>query len=547
MRKGRIFLVLCLALAMLCAMAFVSCDFNLDSVSQSFSQSFSQSSESSESASESESESETESVSEVESVSESVHTHSFGEWSTIIAPSCVLDGIKSRACEGCSLTELEKISALGHTSVIDDGIEPTCIADGMTQGAHCSTCDAILEKQEVIGALGHSYDNSVITDKASCLKDGTIKYTCSVNGCGDFYTESFSLPVYDATELYEDAIKYVGEILVYDRSGMQLALGTGFVISEDGKIVTNYHVIDGGYYAKIIIQDKEYQITSVLGADKDIDLAVLKVNATNLDYAPVCKEPLKTGMAVYAIGSSRGLTNSYSKGIISYASRVLEGVEYIQHDASITHGNSGGPLINEYGEVVGINTWGILDSQNLNFAVFAGELDNLSYDTELSLTEFYEKYHDGYEILLSWVKANYTTSESGQLRFDYKSDAAWYSVGYDTEDDFLYIDVLYTLDSGAQAYALIDLSGDQSTYTYFAQYAQGTAKNTTQGQINPSTFSESSALTYTSSQGGSWSQSDLLEFYQASLVDLITWLDWATGQYSIGMNIADLGFMVFKK
>ena len=114
-------------------------------------------------------------------------------------------------------------------------------------------------------------------------------------------------------------------------------------------------------------------------------MAILKINATDLDYANVCKKTVQTGEAVYAIGSSRGLTNTYSQGIITQANRVVDGVVHIQHDASITNGNSGGPLLNVYGEVIGINTWGITDSQNLNFAVFTSELDNLVYGNEMTL------------------------------------------------------------------------------------------------------------------------------------------------------------------
>ena len=130
----------------------------------------------------------------------------------------------------------------------------------------------------------------------------------------------------------------------------------------------------------------------MLAYDANIDLAVCKINATGLDFATICKKPVNVGETVYAIGSSRGMTNTYSQGIITYANRVVDNVSHIQHDASITNGNSGGPLINIYGEVIGINTWGISNSQNLNFAVFTKELDNLSYSSPISFADFYS-YH----------------------------------------------------------------------------------------------------------------------------------------------------------
>ena len=196
---------------------------------------------------------------------------------------------------------------------------------------------------------------------------------------------------YTASDIYNQAVKYVGEIVIYDKSGNELALGTGFVYSSDGKIITNYHVIEGAYSARIDINGKIYTVTSVLAYDAHIDLAVLQINATGLDTATISNGSTQVGEVVYAIGSSQGLTNTLSQGIVTYANRVVDNVAHVQHDASITHGNSGGPLINEYGEIIGINTWGVSDSQNLNFAVSINELDNLVYGTPITLSELFEE------------------------------------------------------------------------------------------------------------------------------------------------------------
>ena len=211
---------------------------------------------------------------------------------------------------------------------------------------------------------------------------------------------------YTATEIYNQSIKYVGEITTYDKNGKEYALGTGFVISSDGNIVTNYHVIEGAYSADITVNNIKYTISSILAYDANIDLAVLKINANGLTAATICKQPVSVGSTVYAIGSSRGMTNTFSQGIITYADRIFDGVSHIQHDASITHGNSGGPLINDYGEVIGINTWGISDSQNLNFAVSADELDNLVYGSPTTLFNLFQEQSTPYGTLLSWLIEN---------------------------------------------------------------------------------------------------------------------------------------------
>ena len=125
----------------------------------------------------------------------------------------------------------------------------------------------------------HTHTYSKITVAATCTTDGYTTYICS---CGDTYTESYQLQTYTATELYNQSVKYVGEIRTYDSRGNEYTLGTGFVISSDGKIVTNYHVIEDAYSADITINDKKYIIDSVLAYDADIDLAVLKI--MQMDY-----------------------------------------------------------------------------------------------------------------------------------------------------------------------------------------------------------------------------------------------------------------------
>ena len=318
------------------------------------------------------------------------HIHAFEEWMTTKKASCTEDGTAVRYCS-CGEMQTQNIAAYGHTEVIDAAIAATCTEEGKTEGKHCSICNVALIEQIAVQPLGHQYNNGEITKKATCIQNGVKKFTCTVTTCGHSYTEAYSLSQYTATQIYNQSVEYVGEIITYDKKGVAAALGTGFVISSDGKIVTNYHVIDEAYSADITINGSKYERSSVLAYDVDIDLAILKVNAKGLKAATICKQPVSVGTTVYAIGSSRGMTNTYSQGIITYANRIVDGVSHVQHDASITNGNSGGPLINVYGEVIGINTWMMTDSQNLNFAVSTSELDNLVYGTPMTLQELIEK------------------------------------------------------------------------------------------------------------------------------------------------------------
>jgi len=138
------------------------------------------------------------------------------------------------------------------------------------------------------------------------------------------------------------------------------SLGSGFIISADGHILTNAHVVDGADEVLVKLTDKREFKAKVLGTDKRTDIALIKIEATGL---PVAKlgDPgrLKVGEWVVAIGSPFGFENSVTAGIVSAKGRSLPQenyVPFIQTDAAINPGNSGGPLFNMKGEVVGVNS-----------------------------------------------------------------------------------------------------------------------------------------------------------------------------------------------
>jgi len=136
-------------------------------------------------------------------------------------------------------------------------------------------------------------------------------------------------------------------------------LGTGFVISEDGYICTNHHVIDKVDKITIRIADKSYN-AKIIGSDKQTDVALLKIDSKE-KFKPVYfgdSDKVRVGDWAIAIGNPFGLNNSFTVGVISAIGRKnvdFMGSSHIQTDASINPGNSGGPLINSKGEVVGIN------------------------------------------------------------------------------------------------------------------------------------------------------------------------------------------------
>ncbi|WBU52085.1 Do family serine endopeptidase [Paracoccus sp. SCSIO 75233] len=137
------------------------------------------------------------------------------------------------------------------------------------------------------------------------------------------------------------------------------ALGSGFVISEDGFIVTNNHVIEGADEIEIEFRDGARRSAEVVGTDKQTDIALLKVDADELPYVGFGdSDEARVGDWVLALGNPLGQGFSASTGIVSARGRALTGTydDFIQTDASINRGNSGGPLFNMDGEVIGVNT-----------------------------------------------------------------------------------------------------------------------------------------------------------------------------------------------
>lgn len=352
--------------------------------------------------------------------------------------------------------------------------------------------------------------------------------------------------VYSAEELNEQAKKCVGEITCYDKTGNAISIGTGFVYTEDGKIITNYHVIDGAYSAKIVINGIEYSIKSVLGYDENIDLAILKINGDNFTHAIICEKESKTGNTVYAVGSSRGLTNTFSKGIITYYNRIIDNVSHIQHDASITNGNSGGPLINDYGEVIGINTWGVDDSQNLNFAVSVSELNKINLDKSLSLEQLYNSKLTVYDILSAWVQKNYNSYGDGYVCYNIKkSESEIFSLTYYNKDQSLAIDYNIYFNNGDGRFVSIELF-DVELASYYAYYRDQTGEeNATSGYFSKPTFTANTQLTYSNSEGGNWSIDSLLDTYQEGLVYVIGFFEEFLDYYFPDLSLKNFGFNCF--
>ncbi len=166
----------------------------------------------------------------------------------------------------------------------------------------------------------------------------------------------------DPGEMPELFRRYFGQPGMPQMPRDSTSMGTGFIISADGYVLTNHHVVDGADEVFVKLADRRELVATVIGSDESSDVALLKIKATNLPALQLGEsKTLKRGQWVVAIGSPFGFEQSVTAGIVSAVGRTSQAtgqqyVPFIQTDVAINRGNSGGPLLNTDGRVVGINS-----------------------------------------------------------------------------------------------------------------------------------------------------------------------------------------------
>lgn len=209
--------------------------------------------------------------------------------------------------------------------------------------------------------------------RTSDLPAGPVSYADAVDLAAPAVVSIYT------TSLDPQAVDAETQELLGNRSlyRMRRDMGSGVLVSTDGYILTNHHVISTAQNIKIGLWDQRIAQAQVVGSDPQTDLAVLKINLTGLPIIAINDNaPVRVGDVVLAIGNALGLSHTVTMGIVSATGRntldsfAFEG--FIQTDAAINSGNSGGALINARGELIGINTrhlGGATGAQNIGFAI----------------------------------------------------------------------------------------------------------------------------------------------------------------------------------
>ncbi len=194
------------------------------------------------------------------------------------------------------------------------------------------------------------------------------------------FTMTTGTSVLTKAQIAQQCAPAVFYIEIYDQFDTFLGTGSGFFISDSGIAVTNYHVIDGASSAIITTEDGGiYDVQGVYDYSVENDLALLQIDGSGFPYLALAdSDTIVTGDDIFAIGYPLGIDQTVTAGAITNASHLIDGLEYFMIDASISPGSSGGALLDDHGQVVGVTSASYTYGQNMNLAVPSNLIGALS-------------------------------------------------------------------------------------------------------------------------------------------------------------------------
>lgn len=357
-----------------------------------------------------------------------------------------------------------------------------------------------------------------------------------------------------SAEIYEKCSPAVFYIEIYNASGTAIGSGSGFFINGSGMAVTNHHVIDEAASAKAILagSGETYNISGVYDYDENGDWAIIQVAGSDKVFPTlsISTAPVAGGENIFTIGSPQGLQNSISTGVVSNPSRIIEGTEYIQITAPISPGSSGGALINELGQVIGITSATLESGQSLNFArpISCITNANKSILTPLPL----KQKPAGATTQPTWSKLKDNLKTYGEYSHEYSTysfsktvDSDYYQVAYDLEYDEISIGGILTLDGG-KVYIYISIKETGNPYVLCSVELENGYEVNGGGYINAATFNESTTVSLSEYDGTENDKPYFLSILSGAATGFLLGYDeYFVGSYN-SVTAADLGFKAIR-
>ena len=384
---------------------------------------------------------------------------------------------------GVGITDISKIGTSGNTDTykitFTDG---TSASFSVTNGADGDDGVTPIFKCED-GKLYVSYDGGTSWEfLQEVLKgaDGLSAYELYCQKFGYSGTEEEWLKELfdnasklDPEDIYAIAEKAVVTIKIYDKKGNHIASGSGFFIDSEGTLATAHHVIDGAYAMKIEMANGEvHDVKNVVAFDTVRDIALLRADLDHAnDFLNIEENGITPGETAYSFGSSLGfLDGSFASGVVASPLRktlVKEGGEEyyleLQYTAPVSSGNSGGPILNSRGKVIGIVTWGYTIGNSLNFATYIKELDSLDRSYERSVADYYLDTEYFYVKFLdetaNEIESNNSTSTANILE-----EAGISIYGTSNKNDYDYYKIVLTEDSTLCLAGLVSYTRNLNLY-----------------------------------------------------------------------------------
>lgn len=369
---------------------------------------------------------------------------------------------------------------------------PTCSTDGLRKKV-CGVCSVALNEAEAIPMDPNNHSFLIETFPPVGDNEGYTKHTCK--RCGYEVTNAYEANLLPS-QIYEMIVSSTVRIEACSKDGTLESLGSGFFVTDSGEILTNYHVIAGAYNLRVkLYGGAEYAVAKILAYDMAADLALIKIDLVGNSYLKMSAADVKTGDPVYALGSPLGIDDIFTDGVVANPSKRINGSNFIVFTAPVSPGNSGGPLVNSKGEVVGINTQVLTDGQNLNLALHISNFEGLDTSAPKDVYEVYTETLKivGHNVLANYLMRNYdkvTPNKEYILeRVLRKETASAYGrtmrLMYDSVDSELTVTVNW-IDGGRNVYTfefLIDEIKEEYTVRFFdhvwSQYtAEGKVKST---------------------------------------------------------------------